>query len=58
MGKVKSDEMDEIEFRYTYPLIFLDFIDYLSGENLYTQLHQYEFPHAYNVLIQYESMEL
>jgi len=34
MAKVKADEMHEIQFKYTYPLIFLDFIDYLTGESL------------------------
>lgn len=44
-----------VQFRYTYPLLFLDFLDTLTGEGFLSQLHNFEYPRNYRNLIAIDS---
>lgn len=50
--------MTSIDFVYEYPMVFLDFVDIITGESVLEKLHKLEFPGKIHVLINHEDNEL
>lgn len=47
MAKIAAGDFANVQFKYKYPLIFLDLIDALTGETILKKLRAYEYPHQY-----------
>lgn len=50
--------MTSIDFVYEYPMVFIDFVDIITGESVLEKLHKQEFPGKIHVLINHEDNEL
>lgn len=54
-AKITEKEMSSVHFTNEFPLIYLDLVDHLTGEQILKQLHAFEFPQTYQLLINSES---
>lgn len=52
------DEFTRVKFTATYPMIYLEMLDCLTGENFLGQLHQFDFPPTFVSLIQFDGPEM
>lgn len=52
-----NDFADRVIFSHSLPLIYLDFVDTLTGSNILKNLHAFEFPKRYAARIDVESSE-
>jgi hypothetical protein len=45
---MREQQIHQVNFAYEYPLIYLDFLDMITGEKMLARLQKFEFPGTYH----------
>ena len=54
-ARITEKEIVSVHFQHDFPLVYLDLLDHLTGEQILKQVHNFEHPVTYHTLINSES---